>query len=163
MTISTPAIQLFRKSPFQMISASVERLVALLEENNWDQRLVAEAVDGFNYVTNQALNFPYYYMGDQCFIASDEERKELNKDKIRQISLFIHRHNSEASGLAFQAEVIHYLNKFKKSGKLSTFTRTIAKSRELRHAVMKRGPFLMRANGSIIPWTKRVHSPIRVG
>ena len=138
-----------------MISASVERLVALLEENNWDHRLVGQAVDGFNYVTTQALNFPYYYMGDKCLIGSDEQIKESNREKIRKISLFIHKENSESTALvAFKSEVIHYLDTFKKGGSLKRFVKTISKSRELRHAVMKRGPFLMRTNGDIIPWTK---------
>jgi len=146
-----------------MISASVERLVALLEENNWDHRLVGPAVDGFNYVTNQALTTPFYYMGDKCFIGSDKETKDLNREKIRQISMFIHRENSSATALVvFKSEVIHYLNPFKKGGSLRKFTKTLENKREQRHAVMKRGPFLMRADGSVLPWTKRVHHPIRV-
>ena len=163
MTTSTLKIQLVRKAPFQLISSSVERLIALLEENNWDHRLVGQAVDGFNYVANQALHSPYYYMGDTCFIGSDPERKELTSDKIRQISLFIHRQNSEApAAVTFKAEVLHYLDQFKKGGSLKKFRGAIANSREQRHAVMKRGPFLMRADGTPIPWTQRVHYPIRV-
>ena len=147
-----------------MLSASVERLVALLEENNWDHRLVGEAVDGFNYVTNQALSTPFYYMGDKCFIGSDNEIKDLNRQKIRRISLFIHKQNRDTLDLgAFKAEVIAYLSLYKKGGKLRTFSRKISDSREKRHAVMKRGPFLMRPNGLVIPWTKKNHHIRRVG